>query len=155
MFSIFSKDVYSKSSLDKSGIQERVQYLIDVGSSTGDRFTGKVKNSFFVLSPILGTRENFKITIYGTIKCQTETEVIVTYKINNLMQITIYIVLLINILVFLFIKYNNINIQFGSFDNGEYLILGGMPIFILMLKLFFNQQYYYYSKLVQQSLYLI
>lgn len=141
---LFLKRMHYSSSLASAEIQSTLISLVKSKDNEGI-FYGKVAVGDFLLEPILGPKQNFKLVINGSITSENPTTVLIDYTISKVNLFLLYSIIAISITVFLVSLLWGKHITIGLIPNFEYLILGGGGGIGLIGKIMFESQYNYYS----------
>ncbi len=130
---LFEKKVVYKSIMKPAGIEEVLQSLIKIKDKP-DNFTGKVNANSFVLTPVLGTRQNFKITMFGEVKSESsQTIVEIKYLASPFLKIIIYLIFFLFLFMALAFRFFDFNFSFQGVSHVEYILLGASAILLFKL----------------------
>ncbi len=121
---LFEKKVVYKSIMKPAGIEEVLQSLIKI----------KVNANSFVLTPVLGTRQNFKITMFGEVKSESsQTIVEIKYLASPFLKIIIYLIFFLFLFMALAFRFFDFNFSFQGVSHVEYILLGASAILLFKL----------------------
>jgi len=151
---LFERKCRYKSSMDKSDFESALVTLIK--EKTGpDIFAGKLRDNSFYITPILGTRENFKISITGEIKAKAnELDVDITYSVSPVLRFLVYLIFSVCIASLIIGKTLSYSFILRDIHHVDYILLGYASFFMTVFKIRFEMQFAYYSGLIEKLLYL-
>ncbi len=151
---LFERKCRYKSSMDKSDIESVLLSLVK--EKTGpDIFTGKLRDNSFYITPILGTRENFKISITGEIKAKAnELYVDITYSVSPVLRFFVYLIFSVCIAALIIGKTLSYSFILRDIHHVDYILLGYASFFMAVFKIRFETQFAYYSNLIEKLLHL-
>lgn len=149
---LFSKTIFYESNLTPNEIKENLLNLLNDPHNKKIPFAGRVDLLKFRITPILGPRQNFKITILGKITYYGLSRVEIKYTLSNMLFFIIYgllILYLVGGLILYFIKFNLILFDFTLWQFYPFI---AWLITVLIFRLVYISQYKYYSEFVSNIL---
>ncbi len=149
---LFEKKVCYKSGLKATEIEEKLTALVKSKDAAGDRFAGKVYSSKFSLTPILGSRQNFKITMLGDVREDTDTMVEITYTVSSVLKAVVYGAFIGYLGLSLLLKLIGFNLTLNGIEHFDYYLVATAVAFLIISKLTFTSQCSYYSEFIRKFL---
>ena len=149
---LFEQKVCYKSGLSAKEIEDKLSALVKSNDKAGDRFAGKVYPSKFSLTPILGSRQNFKVTMMGEVKGDGNTMVEITYAVSSVLKVVVYGAFIGYLCFSLLLKLIGINLAMNGIEHADYYIVATAAAMLVISKLTFISQCSYYSEFISKLL---
>ncbi len=138
----FYKEYTFTSAYAKEELLQRVKQMRKSSDKRIWQFDGTVHKDTFTISPIFfaGYEYRFRPELYGSIVTGStrESKLFLQLRISSAFKILLYVMLILNALIWLYIVYDRKNIPVEFFDWRVLYPMGGL-IFLIMLLVDFYQ----------------
>ncbi len=149
---LFGKKCYYTSKLTAAEIEAKLLSILKQGDGAGNLYAGKVRLYDFTLTPILDSRENFKVLMIGMVEKSLPTKIEVNYGVSPVVRFIIYSLIGSYLALFLAGVLLNISICILGIEHLEYYLAAAATFMLFGYWMTFSTQFITYSKLLEKYL---